>query len=61
MKRSRSNTFVIHDIEQEFHTLFNTVAKAVVILEKRDLVKEILNKQRYRVYCCEQYIREFLK
>ncbi len=53
--------FIIHDIEQEFHTAYNTAAKAVAILEKNDLVKEISNKQRYRVYCYERYIREILK
>lgn len=53
--------FVIQDIEQEFHTAYNTAAKSVAILEKHDLVKEISNKQRYRVYCYERYIRELLK
>lgn len=53
--------FVIHDIEQEFHTAYNTAAKSVAILEKHDLVKEISNKQRYRVYCYEHYLKEILK
>ena len=53
--------FVIHDIEQEFHTAYNTAAKLVAILEKHDLIKEISNKQRYRVYCYERYIREILR
>lgn len=38
--------FVIHDIEQEFHTAYNTAAKTVAILEKNDLVKEISSKQK---------------
>lgn len=53
--------FVIHDIEREFHTAYNTAAKSVAILEKHDLVKEISNKQRYRVYCYEQYLKEIIK
>lgn len=53
--------FVIHDIEQEFHTAYNTAAKSVAILEKHDLVKEISNKQRYRVYCYEHYLKEIIK
>lgn len=53
--------FVIHDIEQEFHTAYNTAAKLVAILEKHDLIKEISNKQRCRVYCYERYIREILR
>lgn len=35
--------FVIHDIEQEFHTAYNTAAKSVAILH--DLVREIPNRQ----------------
>ncbi len=57
----KNPVFVIHDIEQEFQTAYNTAAKSVAILEKHDLVKEISNKQRYRVYCYEQYVREILK
>lgn len=37
--------FVIHDIEQAFHTAYNTAAKLVAILEKYDLIKEISNKE----------------
>ena len=57
----KNPVFVIHDIEQEFHTAYNTAAKLVTILEKHDLIKEISTKQRYRVYCYERYIRELLK
>ncbi len=53
--------FAIHDIEQEFHTAYNTAAKSVAILEKHDLVREISNKQRYRVYCYEHYLKEIIK
>lgn len=53
--------FAIQDIEREFHTAYNTAAKSVAILEKHDLIKEISNKQRYRVYCYEKLIREILK
>ncbi|MCM1154328.1 MAG: Fic family protein [Roseburia sp.] len=53
--------FVIHDIEREFRTAYNTAAKSVAILEKHGVIKEISNKQRYRVYCYEKLIREILK
>lgn len=53
--------FVIHDIEQEFHTAYNTAAKSVAILQKHDLVREISNKQRYRIYCYERYLKEIIK
>lgn len=53
--------FVIGDIEKTFHTAYNTAAKSVIILEKHGLIKEISQKQRYRVYCYEQYIQEILK
>ncbi|MBD5137046.1 MAG: hypothetical protein HDT39_13995 [Lachnospiraceae bacterium] len=53
--------FVIYDIEQEFQISYNTAAKSVAILEKYDLVKEISNKQRYRVYCYEHYLKEIIK
>lgn len=53
--------FVIQDIEREFHTAYNTAAKSVAILEKHGVIKEISNKQRYRVYCYEKLIREILK
>lgn len=53
--------FVIHDIEREFHTAYNTAAKSVAILEKHGIIKEISNKQRYRVYCYDNLIREILK
>lgn len=52
---------LVHDIEQEFHTAYNTVAKSVAILERNDLVREISSKQRYRVYCYEQYLKEIMK
>lgn len=53
--------FVIGDIEKNFHTAYNTAAKSVTILEKHGLIREISHKQRYRVYCYEQYIKEILK
>ncbi len=55
------SVFVIHDIEQEFQIAYNTAAKSVAILEKHDLVKKISNKQRYRVYCYEHYLKEIIK
>lgn len=53
--------FVIQDIEREFHTAYNTAAKSVAILEKHGVIKEVSNKQRYRVYCYEQYLKEIIK
>ena len=53
--------FVIGDIEKNFHTAYNTAAKSVGILEKHGLVREISNKQRYRIYAYEKYLQEILK
>lgn len=53
--------FVIGDIEKNLHTAYNTAAKSVGILEKHGLVREISNKQRYRIYAYEKYIQEILK
>lgn len=53
--------FVIGDIEKNFHTAYNTAAKSVGILEKHGLVREMSNKQRYRIYTYEKYIQEILK
>lgn len=53
--------FVIGDIEKNFHTAYNTAAKSVGILEKHGLIREMSNKQRYRIYTYEKYIQEILK
>lgn len=53
--------FVIGDIEKNFNTAYNTAAKFVGILEKNGLVREISDKQRYRIYVYEKYIKEILK
>lgn len=52
--------FTIADIEKEFHIAYNTAAKMISILEKHDVVKEISEKQRYRIYCYERYVQEIL-
>ena len=56
-----NSIFVIQDIEWGFHTAYNTAAKSVAILEKHGVIKEVSNKQRYRVYCYEQYLKEIIK
>lgn len=52
--------FTVADIEKEFHIAYNTAAKMITILEKHDVVKEISEKQRYRIYCYEKYVQEIL-
>lgn len=56
-----SPIFVIADIEKAFHIAYNTAAKMVSILEKHGVVKEISNKQRYRIYSYDKYIREMVR
>lgn len=50
--------FVIGDIEETFDVAYNTAAKAVSLLEKRGIVREISHKQRYRIYSYDKYMRE---
>ncbi|MCM1186029.1 MAG: Fic family protein [Lachnoclostridium sp.] len=53
--------FIIGDIEKTFDVAYNTAAKAVLMLEKKGLVKEISHKQRYRIYSYDRYMKELIK
>lgn len=53
--------FIIGDIEKTFDVAYNTAAKAVLMLEKKGIVKEISHKQRYRIYSYDRYLKELLR
>lgn len=55
-----SPVFVIGDIEEKFDVAYNTAAKAVSLLEKKGIVRELSHKQRYRIYCYDKYMRELM-
>lgn len=52
--------FAIRDIENELGISYNTAAKNVAILEKQNIVCEISQKQRYRLYMYRRYMEELI-
>lgn len=52
--------FAVADIEKEFDVAYNTAAKMINILKKHDIVREISERQRYRIFCYERYVQEIL-
>jgi ribosomal protein S25 len=53
--------FAISDVGHELNISYNTAAKSVNILENENIVKEVSDKQRYRLYVYERYLQEILK
>lgn len=53
--------FAVADIEEKFDVAYNTAAKMINILKKHDIVREISERQRYRIFCYESYVREILR
>lgn len=52
--------FAVADIEEKFDVAYNTAAKMINILKKHDIVHEISDRQRYRIFCYESYVQEIL-
>ncbi len=52
--------FAVADIEEAFDIAYNTAAKMINILKKHDIVQEISERQRYRIFCYESYVQEIL-
>ena len=52
--------FAVADIEEAFDIAYNTAAKMINILKKHDIVREISERQRYRIFCYESYVQEIL-
>ena len=52
--------FAVADTEEAFDIAYNTAAKMINILKKHDIVREISERQRYRIFCYESYVQEIL-
>lgn len=52
--------FTVADMEEKFDVAYNTAAKMINILKKHDIVHEISERQRYRIFCYESYVQEIL-
>lgn len=52
--------FAVTDMEEKFDIAYNTAAKMINILKKHDIVHEISERQRYRIFCYESYVQEIL-